>query len=324
MSERDNEFFVDDGTEKRGRGCLLFVVLFICLLLLIGYFNFRQFIDPERQAQKVPERAGKISFWILGGDETFGSGAGEAYAWPNKIKTFFAQKYPKVDLILKQSGITGANTSEAKGIISDYLEKISGKEQGVGKFFEDDIIPDFAFISYGSNNYWNLHGGTFLVKNIPGEDSLAKAMELMEAEDIRGLVTISRDDYYDYKIANRDEKFFEGFDDQFLSKWIKSDIEEIIELLKSKGIRPILLTYYDGDFAKLNQVIRELGTELGVQVIEIENSRDFYAENELATLEEEYLRLNEKGGELVAENIINAFSKAHSNDEIEKIASKNR
>jgi lysophospholipase L1-like esterase len=268
----------------------------------------------DKRANRVQPAAAvaahTIRVWAMGASETFGQGAGVLQSWPMQFAAELGRAHPTVKCEARNLATAGVNTSEALQFLKAALRKVVDGEPSAAAGDDQLARPDYAILCFGVNNIWNLHAATELV-NAGDSDSagLHKAMRMVHAAKPRDLATTPRQTYY---LAFSGEGgwriFFPDFNDPFLVSWVRKDLQTIAQTLKENRIKPIFLTYYFDYFPELNTLIRKLGPEIGVPVIDVEHAVSFLVAHNWVMAQTDTVHLNKDGYSFVANEVVKQFA----------------
>ncbi len=318
MTKMDDVFF-DEEEASFFQRIKIFLYIFIIFLIAVIAFEMHMRHKKEKELDSKSsfvEKKGEIFLWALGASETYGVGASSVFSWPNQLPQFFETSYPGIALKVQNSGIMSANSSEGMNVIHAYLDGVNPKSGLHG-----NPRPDFALITFGMNNIWNLHSGTYLDldEGILEDEGFKRAIKKMDVESLKELVTIPGKVYNENLKSEGWNGFFNDFNNPYLRMWIEKDILEMISLLKSKDVKPVLLTYFLDTFPELNEFIKEIAQKAQVPVLDLQTSSSFFKENNMLLGKEGTFQLNSSGYNFVAKMVNEKFSQKFSQQEIEDI-----
>ncbi len=299
---------------------ILFGGLTLVLILAVGECGLRilqQMHGPDVYQSEVVDGCSSITFLAIGDSMTYGLGAEREKAYPMQFKRFFEQTHPGISAKVHNMGWTGTTTSHGLLRLKAFLKQ------------NPETRIDFAFILYGVNNRWNLNQATFwdwddsaksdhLATYIASDLQLNKAFNLVLQSGYEAAAKL-RGDYWAIHKKKGWSVFFDGFDDDFLMRWIEHDYKEIVSLLRSNGTEPIFLTYFEARFEHLNPFIIHTANEIGVPYIDLEKPARFYRRRRMYSSDR--FHLNARGYRNVARRLNWAFIQQFDKQKLERLLS---
>jgi lysophospholipase L1-like esterase len=257
-----------------------------------------------------------IVILCIGDSMTFGLGADGSESYPAKIEGEFRKRYANVPVKIYNIGAPGTNTSEGLEIVRGFFAK------------QKTARPDYALILHGANNRWNLHNATIWnweetyqernrIAYWYNQTQLSKVFSVTQ-ENAAGMSAALRNrSNVEYRqILDRLgwSAYFENYEDEFLSRWIREDLTAIIAEVRRHSVEPIVITYHFDHFGGLNPTIKQAAQEAGARLIDQERPMKFYTSQLM--LSEDMFHFNAKGYAFFASSIMNAFQDLVSIDEI--------
>lgn len=296
--------FEDDvmkGTSRKGgspvrKRRVLFIIAAVVLGLIlavvvieVGLRIHRAWGHYQALRQPMENDCEALVILTMGDSMTWGLMADhETESYPSRLPVHMAALVPNVPITTFNIGVPGSNTSEGLNLLEEFYQ-----------YHAEDRV-DYAFILYGMNNRWNLHDATFWEWDPRAKDEnyteyIAQKLQLDKAfrigrfnreQNIRDITDHTYATEFQSKLRHHGwNLFFKQYDDELLSEWIARDTEVLVERLRSRGVRPWVLTYHFNVFPYLNDVIRRGARQRELPLLDIEKEARYWRRGKLLSID---------------------------------------
>lgn len=286
--------------------------IFATLLLIEISFQFlsRKVIEditPNLDASLLSEADYVIV--CFGDSLTQGVGASSPkFSYPAQLEDILKHKYPDKKIVVLNEGVAGSNSSE---LILRMRERLPLYPRP----------PDLIIVITFANNSWNLHQCSALLEGYASLPTSKRWLAKLEQAKVGKLAVILnlRGKALANRLAKTDrEKWYADWTSKklvlldwsneeefaFVQKWIRHDMEKIVELAQSYGSKLLFGNYHTPED---DAIIRKATSNLSFPICDPPPNPNIWKEQGL--LAQDGFHLNDKGYALFAEHIADCMEK---------------
>lgn len=277
------------------------VLLELALQLASPIYRALAARDNESASPDAP-----LTVLCVGDSHTFGLGEPRAFSYPDRLAALLDRRFTAPVSVVNR-GVPGFNSAQVAAVLEDDLR---------------DVDPEIVLLLTGINDTWNRDSEAADTVSLLGRLKLVRLVRVLFAgvttagrfevrSDKQGRIVVDRGE--GERPVNMGAGAVGVRAGGELAASVQTHLKHALDRVRDHDARPILMTYaeFQGDFATVNQAVRELAQVEGVRLVDHE--RDFaplFAAQGYESLMQNDHHPNARGYALMAAAIDRALAEA--------------